>query len=148
VLMLWIGVVPAHFLKPSEQALAATLADYRERLSGPEVQQATLRPILRSGPGCPVLPVAPSELRRVAQLTSVDRIAPRIPPTPFLPAGMPRLATGGAAAPLRGGRGHQRPPSSVGVGPGQWQLPTPAGPRPGEAPPRPEAVVAAAGARR
>ena len=45
VLMLWIGVVPAHFLKPSEQALAATLADYRQRLSGPEVQQATLRPL-------------------------------------------------------------------------------------------------------
>jgi len=43
VLMLWIGVVPAQFLKPSEQALAATLADYRERLSGPEVRQATLR---------------------------------------------------------------------------------------------------------
>jgi NADH-quinone oxidoreductase subunit M len=45
VLMLWIGVVPAHFLKPSEQALAATLADYRQRLSGPEVQQATLRAV-------------------------------------------------------------------------------------------------------
>jgi NADH-quinone oxidoreductase subunit M len=44
VLMLWIGLVPAQFLKPSEQALAATLADYRERLHGPEVQHATLRP--------------------------------------------------------------------------------------------------------
>jgi NADH-quinone oxidoreductase subunit M len=44
VLMLWIGLVPAQFLKPSEQALATTLADYRERLHGPEVQHATLRP--------------------------------------------------------------------------------------------------------
>ncbi|HXO41036.1 MAG TPA: NADH-quinone oxidoreductase subunit M, partial [Thermoanaerobaculia bacterium] len=60
VLMLWIGVVPAQFLKPSEQALAATLADYRQRLSGPEVQVATLRPVLTRGPACPVLPVAPS----------------------------------------------------------------------------------------
>src|SRR5579864_5795566 len=46
----------------------------------------------KKGPTCPLLPVAPSELRRVAQLTSVYRIAPRIPPTPF--------------PPLRGGRGH------------------------------------------
>jgi NADH-quinone oxidoreductase subunit M len=45
VLMVWIGVVPAHFLKPSEQALASTLADYRERLNGPEVRQAVLRPV-------------------------------------------------------------------------------------------------------
>jgi NADH-quinone oxidoreductase subunit M len=44
LLMLWIGVTPGAFLKPSEQALAATLADYRQRLSGPEVRQATLRP--------------------------------------------------------------------------------------------------------
>jgi NADH-quinone oxidoreductase subunit M len=43
VLMVWIGVVPAHFLKPSEQALAATLADYRERLNGPQVREAALR---------------------------------------------------------------------------------------------------------
>jgi NADH-quinone oxidoreductase subunit M len=43
VLMLWIGVAPATFLKPSERALAATLADYRQRLSGPEVQRAELR---------------------------------------------------------------------------------------------------------
>jgi type IV secretory pathway VirJ component/protein-S-isoprenylcysteine O-methyltransferase Ste14 len=41
---------------------------------------------------------------------SVYRIAPRIPSIPFLPAGMPRLATGGAAAPLRGGRGRPLPP--------------------------------------
>src|SRR6202040_1575502 len=50
------------------------------------------RELLRRGPACPVLPVALSELKRVAQLTSVYRIAPRIPPTPF--------------PPLRGGRGH------------------------------------------
>ena len=43
VLMLWIGAVPATFLKPSEQALAATLTEYRQRLSGPEVRQASLR---------------------------------------------------------------------------------------------------------
>jgi NADH-quinone oxidoreductase subunit M len=43
VLMLWIGLVPATFLQPSAQALSSTLADYRQRLSGPEVQQATLR---------------------------------------------------------------------------------------------------------
>ena len=59
VLMLWIGVVPAHFLKPSEQALAATLADYRQRLSGPEVQQATLR-ALRT-----VMPAAAETLPRI-----------------------------------------------------------------------------------
>src|SRR6202043_2634868 len=90
VLMLWIGVVPAHFLKPSEQALAATLADYRQRLSGPEVRQARLRPILRRGPPCPVLPVAPSEPTRGAQLSRLFRDPPRLPPTPF--------------PPLRGGR--------------------------------------------
>jgi NADH-quinone oxidoreductase subunit M len=44
LLMLWIGAVPQTFLKPSEQALAATLADYRERLSGGEVRAAVLRP--------------------------------------------------------------------------------------------------------
>jgi NADH-quinone oxidoreductase subunit M len=136
VLMLWIGVVPAQFLKPSEQALAATLADYRERLSGPEVQQATLRPLplLRRGPACPVLPVAPSELRRVAQLTSVYRIAPRIPPTPF--------------PPLRGGRGRHPHLHRSGSVQADGEPPTPAGPHSGEAPPRPEAVLAAAGGRR
>jgi len=55
VLMLWIGIAPATFLRPSEQALAATLTEYRQRLSGPEVQEATLRP--PSPPGA-TLPAA------------------------------------------------------------------------------------------
>jgi hypothetical protein len=41
---------------------------------------------------------------------SVYRIAPRIPSFPFLPAGMPRLATGGAAATPPGGKGTPPPP--------------------------------------
>src|SRR6202047_3935319 len=41
---------------------------------------------------------------------SVYRIAPRPPSIPFLPAGMPRLATGGAAATPPGGRGRPLPP--------------------------------------
>ncbi len=59
-LMLWIGVAPAQFLKPSEQALAATLADYRERLSGEEVQQATLRSGPRAAPGAATAPASPA----------------------------------------------------------------------------------------
>jgi NADH-quinone oxidoreductase subunit M len=44
ILMLWIGVAPATFLKPSQPALAATLAQYRQRLADPEVRVASLRP--------------------------------------------------------------------------------------------------------
>jgi NADH-quinone oxidoreductase subunit M len=43
ILMLWIGVAPNTFLKPSRQALADLLADYRGRISAPSVAQATLR---------------------------------------------------------------------------------------------------------
>src|ERR1700732_215544 len=43
---------------------------------------------------------------------SVYRISPRIPSIPFLPAGMPRLATGGAAATPPGGKGTP-PPSPL-----------------------------------
>jgi NADH-quinone oxidoreductase subunit M len=42
--MLWIGVAPQTFLRPSEPALAATLALYQERLAEPAVAEATLRP--------------------------------------------------------------------------------------------------------
>src|ERR1700726_830619 len=45
---------------------------------------------------------------------SVYRIAPRIPSIPFLPAGMPRLATGGAAATPPGGKGTPPPSPSLG----------------------------------
>ncbi|HVT57465.1 MAG TPA: NADH-quinone oxidoreductase subunit M [Thermoanaerobaculia bacterium] len=44
VLMLWIGVAPNTFLQPSEPALRSTLADYRQRLAGPAVREARLRP--------------------------------------------------------------------------------------------------------
>ncbi|HEY3571066.1 MAG TPA: NADH-quinone oxidoreductase subunit M [Thermoanaerobaculia bacterium] len=43
VLMLWIGVAPNTFLKPSRQALDGVLADYRGRVSVPSVTQAALR---------------------------------------------------------------------------------------------------------
>ncbi|PYQ62360.1 MAG: Fe-S-binding domain-containing protein, partial [Acidobacteria bacterium] len=43
IFMLWIGVAPNTFLKPSRQALDGVLADYRGRISAPSVAQATLR---------------------------------------------------------------------------------------------------------
>ncbi|HEY4576009.1 MAG TPA: NADH-quinone oxidoreductase subunit M, partial [Thermoanaerobaculia bacterium] len=43
VLMLWIGVAPDTFLKPSRQALDSVLSDYRGRISAPAVAQASLR---------------------------------------------------------------------------------------------------------
>jgi NADH-quinone oxidoreductase subunit M len=45
VLMLWIGVAPESFLKPSRQALEDTLTAYRQRVAEPEVAQATLRAV-------------------------------------------------------------------------------------------------------
>jgi NADH-quinone oxidoreductase subunit M len=44
VLMLWIGVAPDAFLRPSRRALEGLLADYHGRTAEPEVTQATLRP--------------------------------------------------------------------------------------------------------
>jgi NADH-quinone oxidoreductase subunit M len=44
VLMLWIGVAPETFLKPSRAALEATLSDYRAGVGRPEVAQATRLP--------------------------------------------------------------------------------------------------------
>ncbi|HLX08214.1 MAG TPA: NADH-quinone oxidoreductase subunit M [Thermoanaerobaculia bacterium] len=72
-LMLWIGVAPAQFLKPSEQALAATLADYRQRLSGEEVQQATLRFASPAAYGSPVAPVAVPSPAGPAATPAADR---------------------------------------------------------------------------
>src|SRR3954451_22128591 len=43
ILMLWIGVAPDTFLKPSRHALDGVLADYRGRVSAPSVTQAALR---------------------------------------------------------------------------------------------------------
>jgi NADH-quinone oxidoreductase subunit M len=60
VLMVWIGVAPATFLKPSEPALAATLADYRQRLSGSETRQATLRAAPPAAASVPTLVLAAS----------------------------------------------------------------------------------------
>jgi hypothetical protein len=61
--MLWIGVAPATFLKPSEEALATTLTEYRQRLSGPEVQQATLRPPRAALPEAGPPPAPAAEVR-------------------------------------------------------------------------------------
>ncbi len=44
VLMLWIGVAPQTFLKPSLRSLEEVLAEYRQRVEAPEVTEATLRP--------------------------------------------------------------------------------------------------------
>jgi NADH-quinone oxidoreductase subunit M len=43
VFMLWIGVAPETFLKPSREALARTLTEFNAGLERPEVAQATLR---------------------------------------------------------------------------------------------------------
>jgi NADH-quinone oxidoreductase subunit M len=43
VLMLWIGVAPEAFLKPSRKALEEVLSGYRQRVEEPVVRQATLR---------------------------------------------------------------------------------------------------------
>ncbi len=42
--MLWIGVAPDGFLRPSRKALEGVLADYRGRIAEPGVTQAALRP--------------------------------------------------------------------------------------------------------
>ncbi len=74
VLMVWIGVAPATFLKPSEPALAATLKDYRQRLSGAETRQATLR----------AAPPASATVATLATVASTATLALPTPPT--LPA--------------------------------------------------------------
>jgi NADH-quinone oxidoreductase subunit M len=48
VFMVWIGVAPDTFLKPSRKALASVLSDYRQRIAEPNVAQATLRPVSAS----------------------------------------------------------------------------------------------------
>ncbi|MEA2562480.1 MAG: NADH-quinone oxidoreductase subunit [Acidobacteriota bacterium] len=45
VFMLWIGVAPETFLKPSREALARTLTEFNAGLERPEAAQASLRPI-------------------------------------------------------------------------------------------------------
>jgi NADH-quinone oxidoreductase subunit M len=45
ILMLWIGVAPQTFLKPSQQALEGVLTAYQQRVAEPEVTQATLRAV-------------------------------------------------------------------------------------------------------
>jgi NADH-quinone oxidoreductase subunit M len=62
ILMLWIGVAPETFLRPSRKALDGLLADYRARVAGPEVTQATLRP--------PVEPTATASSQVSDQTTS------------------------------------------------------------------------------
>ncbi|HEX6862846.1 MAG TPA: NADH-quinone oxidoreductase subunit M [Thermoanaerobaculia bacterium] len=49
VFMLWIGVAPETFLKPSREALARTLAEFNAGVERPEAAQATLRPITETG---------------------------------------------------------------------------------------------------
>jgi NADH-quinone oxidoreductase subunit M len=44
VFMLWIGAVPATFLRPSEKALAGVLADYKARVAAPAPERVSLRP--------------------------------------------------------------------------------------------------------
>lgn len=54
ILMLWIGVAPNTFLRPSRKALDGVLADYRGRVSAPAVTQASLRaPVDPSAAGAP-----------------------------------------------------------------------------------------------
>ncbi len=84
ILMLWIGVAPATFLKPSEQALAATLTDYRNRLSGPEVRAASLR----------TLPSLHAPLPTTPAVAAAAAMA-------LPPAGSPRAAAGARLAALR-----------------------------------------------
>jgi NADH-quinone oxidoreductase subunit M len=70
ILMVWIGVAPATFLKPSEEALATTLASYRQRLSGPETRQAVLLPVAGSPATAPppaVVALAPPLPRHPAR---------------------------------------------------------------------------------
>jgi NADH-quinone oxidoreductase subunit M len=80
VLMVWIGVAPGTFLKPSEPALAATLTDYRQRLSGAETRQATLR-------------AAPPAAATVATIATIATLAlPTPPPLPKPTAPASRVA--------------------------------------------------------
>jgi len=44
IFMVWIGVAPDTFLKPSRKALDGVLSDYKQRIAEPNVVQATLRP--------------------------------------------------------------------------------------------------------
>jgi NADH-quinone oxidoreductase subunit M len=61
-LMLWIGVVPRVFLEPSRPALAAVLADYRQRVATPAAATPSLRPIpaVLAGGAEPIEPTAPT----------------------------------------------------------------------------------------
>ena len=47
VFMLWIGLAPDTFLKPSRKALEGVLSDYRQRVEQPDVAQASLRPAVQ-----------------------------------------------------------------------------------------------------
>src|SRR3954470_20660398 len=49
VLMLWIGVAPNTFLQPSRQTLETVLAQYKQRIEEPDVQEASLRPAMPPG---------------------------------------------------------------------------------------------------
>jgi NADH-quinone oxidoreductase subunit M len=61
VLMLWIGVAPDTFLKPSRKALEGVLAGYQQRVAEPQVRQATLRP-----------PAAPDTTMTSANVTTTE----------------------------------------------------------------------------
>jgi NADH-quinone oxidoreductase subunit M len=88
VLMVWIGVAPATFLKPSEPALAASLADYRQRLNGAETRQAALRlpppaarivptlPTFQTFPGSPALPSLAAAMSRTTTTVAATPASP------------------------------------------------------------------------
>jgi NADH-quinone oxidoreductase subunit M len=48
IFMVWIGVAPDTFLKPSRKALDSVLSEYKQRIAEPNVAQATLRPAATS----------------------------------------------------------------------------------------------------
>jgi NADH-quinone oxidoreductase subunit M len=63
IFMLWIGVAPGMFVRPTEKALEATLASYKQRIEAPAPHAAELRPapapaLIAAVPPLPKPPVA------------------------------------------------------------------------------------------
>ncbi|HEX7184856.1 MAG TPA: NADH-quinone oxidoreductase subunit M [Thermoanaerobaculia bacterium] len=73
VLMLWIGVAPNPFLKPSLPALDATLAEFRQGLERTEVAEATLAPHPPAPSPTPSLPSGRGGEKSAMAMTGVGR---------------------------------------------------------------------------
>jgi NADH:ubiquinone oxidoreductase subunit 4 (subunit M) len=58
IFMLWIGVAPQAFLKPSEEALAGVLEEYQMRIEQPPPEAPFLRPDRQAAAGSKAHPAS------------------------------------------------------------------------------------------